>query len=93
MCTCNCSSECNCDADEQGGCHRADCPSVQWDRKEDKYVNAIVDLLEVMEMQEKRETEEFHISASAFKPIWDEAKDKAKEAIKPLAKIIYIDTK
>ena len=32
-----------------------------------------------MRMQEKRETEEFHLSAQAFWPIWDGAAKQAEE--------------
>jgi len=35
------------------------------------------ELLNVMDIQEKRWSEEFHLSAEAFKPIWDGAKQKA----------------
>lgn len=39
-------------------------------------------MLTIMEMQEKREAEEFHLSAEAFRPLWDEAKSQARQAIK-----------
>lgn len=37
----------------------------------------VEELLNVMDIQEKRWNEEFHLSAEAFKSIWDEAKEKA----------------
>jgi len=38
-------------------------------------------LIQVMEIQEKRETEEFHIPAHSFKPQWDKAKQDAREVL------------
>lgn len=37
--------------------------------------------LEVMRTQEKRESEEFHLSAEAFRPIWDKTVKALEEAI------------
>lgn len=42
------------------------------------------ELIDVMEIQEKRETEEFHLSSHAFKPMWDEAKRRAQENLDAL---------
>jgi len=41
----------------------------------------VQELLSAMEMQEKRETGEFHITQPVAKQIWDEAKDKAVKFI------------
>lgn len=42
---------------------------------------ALREVLSTMEMQEKRETGEFHINQPTAKFLWDGAKDKAKEAL------------
>lgn len=42
-------------------------------------VEVIKDLVAMMEMQEKRERGEFHISSLAFFPMWNEAKLRGKE--------------
>lgn len=38
-------------------------------------------LLDVMDMQEKRESGEFHIPADSAKSVWDKAKQKAVDAL------------
>ena len=38
----------------------------------------ILNMLAMMVAQEKRETEEFHWSSEAFKPLWDDAKRQAE---------------
>jgi len=43
---------------------------------------AIKDLITVMEIQENRESEAFHISVHAFRPMWDRAKDAGREVLK-----------
>jgi len=46
-----------------------------------KMQNAIGDTLETMELQEKRETGEFHWSAEAFRPVWDNSKRLLRECL------------
>jgi len=46
-----------------------------------KLVAALTDTLNAMEIQEQRETEEFHLSITAFRPIWDKAKNDARAAL------------
>lgn len=42
-------------------------------------LNEIIgNLISAMEIQEKRESSEFHLTSEAFKPIWDSAKDEGK---------------
>ena len=41
----------------------------------------IREMLTVMEIQEKRESGEFHLSANAMRPLWDRAKDRARQFI------------
>ena len=48
----------------------------------EKLLKACLAMLSVMEIQEKRETEEFHLHVSAFRPLWNEAKRLAREAIR-----------
>jgi len=43
----------------------------------------ISNMLAVMVTQERRETGEFHWSAEAFKPVWDEAKEQAETWLRP----------
>lgn len=51
-------------------------------------IEVIKKLLNAMDMQEKRESEEFHIPQKTAKAIWDEAKE---DAIQYLAeKKVYI---
>jgi hypothetical protein len=42
---------------------------------------AIKELIDVMEIQEQRETEAFHLHVSQFRPMWDEAKAKGRAAL------------
>lgn len=44
---------------------------------------ACIQLISAMEMQEKRETEEFHIPQASARAIWDEAKNNAKLLLRP----------
>lgn len=41
-------------------------------------VKATRRLIEVMQMQEKRESGDFHIGADSFRPLWDEALRQAR---------------
>ena len=45
-------------------------------------VQIIKDLLETMEMRDKRESGEFHIPPSCAKAIWDESKQNARDFLK-----------
>lgn len=47
----------------------------------DKLRYALDQTTKMMTMQEQRESEEFHLSAHAFRPMWDEAKDNGRAAI------------
>lgn len=42
---------------------------------------ALGGLLDVMDIQEKRRSGEFHLSVEAFTPLWREAKDRARAAL------------
>lgn len=42
---------------------------------------AAEELLNVMETQENRDDESFHLSITAFRPMWDDAKAKARAAL------------
>lgn len=43
--------------------------------------HVVVRLLEVMAIQERRDGGEFHLSAEAFRPLWDKAKEDAQDVL------------
>lgn len=54
------------------------------DRKRaERLAAALRGCIEAMEMQEKRETEEFHISRETARHIWDQSKSSARAALSP----------
>jgi len=44
-------------------------------------LEALRGVVSAMELQEKRQTEEFHLPAEAFMPIWNAATERARAAI------------
>ena len=54
----------------------------------EQFTKALKECLEAMETQEERMAGNSHISSNAFKPIWDEAKAKAKEALKDKTTVV-----
>jgi hypothetical protein len=47
-------------------------------------VKCVKSLIDVMEIQEKRETGEFHIGFWAFNPMWEEAKENGRKIVEAL---------
>lgn len=63
---------------DDGPTTHEDCPSP----KDVTLLKKTVQLLiEVMTIQERRESGEYHLSAGAFKPVWDEAKTTAQQVL------------
>lgn len=54
---------------------------------QEKYIDELKQIVEelvwCMDTQEKRKSEEFHLSAEAFVPIWDNAKARAIALLRP----------
>ena len=49
-------------------------------------LHALEECVRVMRMQERRESGEFHLSADAFAPLWNKARDEAEKLIEECRK-------
>ncbi len=60
---------------ECNGC--IDCAIAVLARARSELAYALRECLDMMRMQERRHSGEFHLSAAAFMPMWDKARDDA----------------